>query len=147
VAFADGDVLGEVASVVAHRVLKAVLLVFGIEVAACGLEVRAFAERLGMDVNAVFAYGKILEIDLDDEFALVLLEGGGAGVFSGAGLDGNGDFIFRFGEDGNGKEAKGKCSESITHKAYLQSASLKRGYRSFSAGCMAGGDMYVKSGS
>ena len=33
VAFTDGDVLGKIAGVVAHGILKAVLLVLGIEVA------------------------------------------------------------------------------------------------------------------
>ena len=126
VAFADHDALGEVAGVVAHRILKAVLFVLGVEVAAGGLEVRAFAERLGVDVDAVLADGKVFEIYLDDELALVLLEGGGAGVLAGAGLDGDDDFVLGFGKDGNGEEAKGKCSEGITHRENLQSASKEK---------------------
>jgi len=129
--FADHDVLGEVAGVVTHRILKAVLLIFGVEVAAGGLEVGGFAKRLGVDVDGVLAGGKILKIDLDDEFAFFLLEGGGAGIFAGAGLDWNDDFILGFGEGRNGKKAKSECSESITHRAYLQSAPQKE-YRRFS---------------
>ena len=125
VSLADHDVLGEVAGVVAHGILKAVLLVLRVEVAACGLEVGGIAERLGVDMDGVFADGKVLEIDLDDEFALVLLEGGGAGVFAGAGLDGNDDFILWLGEDGDREKANRECSESVTHRAYLQSASTR----------------------
>jgi hypothetical protein len=111
---------------VAHGILKAVLLVFGVEVAASGLEVRAFAERFGVDVDAMLADRKVFEIYLDDELALVLLEGGGAGVLAGAGLDGDDDFVLGFGKDGNCEEAKGKSSESITHRANLQSASKEK---------------------
>jgi hypothetical protein len=126
VAFTDRYVLSEVSGVVAHGILKAMLLVFGVEVAACSLEVGWFAERLGVDVDGMVADGKVFEIDFDDEFALVLLEGGGAGVLASAGLEGNDDFILGFGEDWYGEEAKSECGESITHRASLQSTSKER---------------------
>jgi len=96
VAFADRDVLGKIAGVVTHRVLNAVLLVLGIEMAGGGLEVGGVAEGFGVDVDGVLTDGEILEIYLDGELALLLLEGGGAGVLAGAGLEGNDDFIFGF---------------------------------------------------
>ena len=95
VAFADHDVLGKIAGVVAHGIQGAVLLVLGIEVAAGGLEVGRFAEGLGVDVDGVLADGKIFEVELDGELALFLLEGGGTGVFAGAGLEGDDDFVLR----------------------------------------------------
>src|SRR6267378_2626220 len=59
VAFADHDVLGKVAGVVAHGIERAVLLVLGIEVAGGSLEVGGVAEGLGVDVDSVLADRKI----------------------------------------------------------------------------------------
>ena len=73
-----------------------------------------------MDVDAVLADGKILEFDLDGELALLLLEGGGTGVLAGAGLEGNDDFVLRFGEGWDGEKAEGKCGERVAHKVDLQ---------------------------
>jgi hypothetical protein len=95
--------------VVAHGVLKTVLLVLRVEVAAGALEVRCVADGLGVDVDGVLAYGEVFEIELDGELVFALAEGGGAGVFSGAGFDGDDENIFGvggFGEDWGGKEAK-----------------------------------------
>src|SRR5437667_8444854 len=98
-----------VAGVVAHGVLGAVLLVLGIEVRSGGFEVGRIAQGLGVDVDSVFADGKILEVDLDGQLALFLLEGGGAGVLTGAGLEGNDDFVLRFGKGWNSEETKRNC--------------------------------------
>ncbi len=110
-AFADGDVLGQVAVVVAHGVQGAVLLVVGIEVAAGGLEVGRFAERLLVDVDGVLADGKVLEVELDGEFALFLLEGGSAGVLAGAGLEGDDDFIFGFAKAGTARRQTARAAK------------------------------------
>jgi hypothetical protein len=109
--------------VVAHGILKAVLLVLGIEVRTGGLEVGWIAEGFGVYVDAMLADGKIFEVNLDGELALFLLEGGGAGVLAGAGLEGNDDFILRFGEGWNGEKTKRKCGDRVAHKVDLQSTS------------------------
>ena len=120
VAFADFDVLRQVAGVVAQRVEGAVLLVLRIEVAARGLEVGSVAEGFGVDVDGVLAYGEILEVELDGEFVLVLCEGRSAGVVAGAGLDGDDQGVLGFGERGRGEEAKSKDGESCAHRLDLQ---------------------------
>jgi hypothetical protein len=116
VAFADRDILGKIAGVVAHGILKAMLLILRVEVAGGCLEVRGIAERFGVDVDAVFADGQILEVELDGKLVLLLLEGGGARVFSGAGLERNDERILRrFGESRDSKKAQRKCGERIAH--------------------------------
>src|SRR5205823_13691097 len=116
VAFTDGDVQGKIAGVVAHGILNAVLLVLGIEVSAGGLEVGWIAEGFGVDVDGVLADGKIFEVEFDGEFALLLLEGGGAGVLTGAGLEGNDDFVLWFGEGWYGEQTKRKCGDHVAHR-------------------------------
>jgi hypothetical protein len=120
VAFADLDVLRQVAGVVTQGVKGAVLLVLRIEVAARGLEVGSIAEGFGVDVDGVFAYGEIFEVELDGEFALDLGEGSGAGVLAGAGLDRDDQRVLGFGERGRGEEAKSKDGESCAHRLDLQ---------------------------
>jgi hypothetical protein len=93
-----------------------VLLVLGIEVRASGLEVGRIAKGLGVDVDAVLADGKIFEFELDGELALFLLEGGGTGILTGAGLEGNDDFILRFGEGWEGEKAKSECGYCVAHR-------------------------------
>src|SRR4051794_9634037 len=111
VALTDGDVLGKIAGMVAHGILNAVLFVLGIEVGASGLEIGRIAQGFGMDVDSVLAYRKIFEVELDGELALFLLEGGGTGVFTGAGLEGNDDFVLRSGEDWSGEQTKRKYDD------------------------------------
>ena len=83
VVFADGDVLRQVAVVVAHRVHRSVLLAGRVEVAARALEVGRIADRMLVDVDGVLAKGKVLEVELDGEFAVLeLAEGGGACVLA-----------------------------------------------------------------
>src|SRR5271154_6830528 len=108
VAFADGDVLGQVAVVVAHGVEGAVLLVVRIEVAASGLEVRCVAEGFLVDVDGVLAYGEVFEAEFDGELAFFLLEGCGAGVLACAGLEGDDEGVLGFGERGDGEETEGE---------------------------------------
>jgi len=120
VAFADGDVLREVARVVAHGVFEAVLLVVGVEVGAGALEVRAVAEGLGVDVDAVFTYGEVLEVELDLNALFGGAKGGGAGVIAGAGLDGDDDGILRLGEGWNNQKAEGDGGEDVAHRLVLQ---------------------------
>jgi hypothetical protein len=116
VAFTDRDVLGKIAGVVAHGILKAVLLVLGIEVRTGGLEVGRIAEGFGVDVDAMLANGEVFEVELDGEFALSLREGSGAGVLAGGGLDGDDQGgIFGLGERRGGEEVKGKDGESCAH--------------------------------
>ena len=125
--FTDHDILGEITGMVAHGILKAVLLTFRIEVRPRGLEIGWVAEGFGVDVDSVLADGKIFEIELDGELAFVLPEGGGAGVLAGAGLEGDDEFVVRFfGEGWNGEEAKGDHGERAAHKMNLQSTSLVR---------------------
>ena len=71
----------------------------------------------------MLADGKIFEFELDGELALFLLERGGAGVLTGAGLEGNDDFILRFGEGRDGDKTKRECGDRIAHKVDLQSTS------------------------
>jgi hypothetical protein len=70
-------------------------------VRAGGLEVGRIAEGVGVDVDGVLADGKIFEIEFDGELALLLLEGGGAGVLPSAGLERDDEFVLRF--FGNGR--------------------------------------------
>jgi hypothetical protein len=101
---------------VTHGVLDAVLLVFGIEVAASGLEIGWVAESFRVNVDSVLADGEILEVELDRELALLLLEGGGAGIFSGAGLERDDDFgLWLFGEGGDGEKAKSEGDDGLAH--------------------------------
>ena len=112
---------------VTHGILKAVLLIFRIEVRPRGLEIGWVAEGFGVDVDGVLADGKILEIELDRELALVLPEGCGAGVLAGAGLEGDDEFVLRFfGEGRKSEEAKSDHGERAAHKTNLQSTSLVR---------------------
>jgi hypothetical protein len=121
VALTDHDVLWEVAGVVAHGVLDAVLFVFRIEVAACSLEVWSLAEGFGVDVDAVFADGQVFEVELDGELAFALLEGRGAGIFTGAGLERNDKSVFGLGDRRDCQKAKRECDEVIAHRLVLQS--------------------------
>jgi hypothetical protein len=105
VAFADGDVLGQVAGVVAHG-FKAVLLVLGLKWPPAVLKSGARRAGLGVDVDGVLADGKVLELELDGELALALLEGGGAGVFTGAGLDGNDEGSFGLAKAGTARRQR-----------------------------------------
>jgi hypothetical protein len=104
----------------AHRVLEAMLLGAGIEVATGGLEVRRFAEGLLVDVDGVLTHGEVLEIDLDGELVVLARgEGGGAGVFTVGGLEGNSKSAFgRFCESGNGEEADGEGGNGKTHNGF-----------------------------
>ena len=65
VAFTDSDVVRQVAGMVAHGVLEAVLLIVGVEVAACCIEVGSVAEGFGVDVDAMLAYREVLEVEFD----------------------------------------------------------------------------------
>ena len=49
------------------------------------------------------------------ETLLPPVEGGGASVLAGAGLEGNDDLVLRFGEGRNGEEAEGECGERVAH--------------------------------
>ena len=109
VAFADGDVLGEIAGVVTHGVLKAVLFAGGVVVAASGLEVRRITVGAGVDVNAVLAHGKILEIELEVDALFAGSEGRGACVFAGTGLDGDDDRGGLFASAGRVKRVRVKA--------------------------------------
>jgi len=120
VSFTDGDVSRQVARVMAHGVLEAMLLIVGIEVAAGGLEVGRVAERLGVDVDAMIAYGQVLEIELDANTFLRWAEGCGACVFAGAGLDGDDDGVFWLGEGWNDEKAESDGGEDAAHKRFLQ---------------------------
>jgi hypothetical protein len=104
----------------AHGILKTVLLGVGIEVAACGLEVRRFAERLLVDMDGMLAHGKVFEVDLDGEFVVLAGgEGGGAGVFAVGGLEGDGESAFGwFRESGNGEETDGEGGNGKTHNGF-----------------------------
>src|SRR5208282_323277 len=55
--------VGVVAGVVTFRILQSMLLSIGIEVASRGLEVRGVALRVLMEVDSVFAWRQIFEID------------------------------------------------------------------------------------
>ena len=121
VAFADGDVGWEVAGVVAQGVEGAVLLVLRIEVAARSFEVGGVAEGLGVDVDGVVADGQVFEVKLDGEL-FPLFEGGGTGVFAGAGLEGDDENVLRFGKCGGGEEAKSKEGEGCAHRWISKSA-------------------------
>lgn len=97
VVFADGDVLRQIAIVVACGIHRAVFLVCRIEVAACSFEIWSVADRVLMDMNGVLAERQVFEIELDGELAIFeLVEGRSAGVLSGAGFDGHDQFVFRF---------------------------------------------------
>ena len=107
VTFSDGDILREIAGVVAHGVLEAVLLVGWVEVRPCGFEIRWIAVRTGVDMDTVFANGKIFEVKLEVNALLAGGEGGSAGVLSGAGFNGDYDGVFGSGCEGwDGGEAK-----------------------------------------
>jgi hypothetical protein len=69
-----------------------------------------------VNVDAVLADGEILEFEFDGKLALFLLEGGGAGVLTGAGLEGNDDFILGFSKGWNSEETKRKCGDRVAHK-------------------------------
>ena len=103
-----------------HGVLEAVLLVVGVEVAAGSLEVRAVAEGLSVDVDAMLAYGEILEVELDLYALFGGAEGCRAGILAGAGLDGNNEGVLRFGEGRNNEKAKGHGDEHVAHRLDLQ---------------------------
>ena len=53
-----------VSGVVAFRILQAMLLVVGIEMASCGFEVGGVALRVLMEVDGMFAGRQVLEVDL-----------------------------------------------------------------------------------
>ena len=55
----------DIAVVMALRIINAVLLLVGVEVASGGLEVGSLAERFGVDVDGVFAGGQVFEVELD----------------------------------------------------------------------------------
>ena len=78
---ADEDV-GQVASVLAERVERTVLLVLRVEVGARGGEVRGLADGVGVEINGVLARGQIFERELDPEVGADLLESGGSGIFA-----------------------------------------------------------------
>lgn len=70
---AYGEV-GHVAGMVTIGIVEAVLLAIRIEMRACGFKVRPFAFRDLMEVNRVFAWGKIFEVKLQaDSSALVFV--------------------------------------------------------------------------
>jgi hypothetical protein len=107
--------------VVTHGVLEAVLLGRWVEVASCRFEVRRFAERLLVDVNGVLAHGEVFEVDLDDELVVFAGgEGGGSGVLTVGGLEGDGDCSFGgLGKGWEGEEADGKGGCGKAHTASL----------------------------
>jgi hypothetical protein len=119
-AFADGDIGRQVARVVSHRILEAVLLIVGVEVAAGGLEVRRVAERFGVDVDAVLAYGQVLEIKLDVNTFLRRAEGCGARVLAGGGLNGDDNGVLWFGEGWNDEKTESDGGEYAAHGMVLQ---------------------------
>ena len=97
------------------------LFACGIEVAASGFEVGGVAEGVLVDVDGVLAEGKIFEVELDGELAVLeLAEGGGACVLAGAGFDGDDELVLRWlGEGWNGEEAEGEGDERVAHKSSL----------------------------
>ncbi len=121
VAFTDDYILREVAGMMAHRVLEAVLLVVGVEVGASGLEVRTVAQGFGVDVNAMLANGEVLEVKFDLNALFGGAEGRGSSVVAGAGLDGHDDrILWSFGEGWNNKKAESDGGEDVAHRLGLQ---------------------------
>jgi hypothetical protein len=97
--------------------LEAVLLARWIEVAEGGFKVRRIAVGAGVDMDTVFAHGKVLEIKLEVDTLFAGGEGSGTSVFSRAGFDGDDDGVFRGGcGDWKGEEAKSKGGGDETHR-------------------------------
>jgi hypothetical protein len=119
VALTDHDVLGEIAGVVSHGVLVAVLLAGGIVMAASGLEVGRVTVGTGVDVNAVLTCGKVFEVELEVDTLFAGAEGGSACIFAGAGLDGDDEGRRLFREGRNGEEGEGTGGEDSTHTFIL----------------------------
>ena len=68
----DCDV-SHVAGVMAFGIIESVLLAVGIEVRACGFEVRAIAFRILMKVNPVFTGRQTMQFEVDPEKMVGLL--------------------------------------------------------------------------
>src|ERR1700728_3776122 len=101
---------------VAHGVLKTVLFGVGVEVTSGCLEVGWLAKRLGVNVDAVLARGKIFEVELDGDLAtLGGAEGGCAGVLASAGFEGGDHCSFGCGKDWNSEKTNSEC-ERVTHR-------------------------------
>ena len=119
VAFADHDVLGEIAGVVAHGVLVAVLLAGGVVVAASGLEVGRVTVGAGVDVNAVLTCGKVFEVELEVDALFAGAEGGSACIFAGAGLDGDDDGASAFASAGIAKRVRVQAARILRIRVIL----------------------------
>jgi hypothetical protein len=88
--------------------------------AACGLEVGTFAERLLVDVDGVLAHREVLEIDADNDLvAFAVGEGGSAGVFAVGGLEVDDERLHLGGEGGHGDEADRESCCGKAHGAFL----------------------------
>lgn len=92
----DGEVF-HITGVVAFRIIESVLLAFGIEMWAGGLEIRRFALRLLMEMDGVLAGRKIVEMQLEGDGRSVLRDENAAYIFA------LGVFEFDFGFGGAGK--------------------------------------------
>ncbi len=106
VIFIGRYVFGHVAGMVAHGVLKAVLLGVRIEVGAGGFEVGDVAGGYLVDVDAVRAGGEVFEVERDFELAAGLLfKADGARILVAGGHQAGGDLLVLGAE---GRERRGR---------------------------------------